>query len=361
MRRTKRIIMLLTVSLVTAGTFTLAIGQIQQERGFIGVRLDPNPLPYLLAKHLNFEPQAGILIYNVQVGSPADKAGLEMDDIIVGLQGEKIKDYDSFIATVQKNPPGAAIRLEIIHEGQHKSIELILAAITEDTAEWKYPFRDDLEMSVPGRVYFLNPEQKDWQQILPGELPDSVNRLFRQTQTTRIQDEDNNLEITIEGDPRSDDAKITIKDLNENTVIETTRAKIGDLPEKYRQIVEKNLKDTEQSWSFEYRFGPPDNLPDRFGIPDLELFFDRNRIQRDLQQRMQKQEDFFKNLPRLVPETRQELDMSLEKFEERLQHQLRQMQQIQEDLIQQLMDRMKKLEEHQQEIIKKIKQMPMMS
>lgn len=361
MRRTKRIVMLLTVSLVTAGTITLAIGQIQQERGYIGVRLDPNPLPDLLAKHLNFEPQAGILIYNVQVDSPADQAGLEMDDIIVGYQGENIKDYDSFIAAVQKNIPGTAIHLEIIHEGQHKHIELILAAITEENAEWKYPFRDDLEFSPPGKVYILNQDQQDWQQILPEKLPDSVNRLFRQSQSIRIQDEDNNLAITIEGDPGSNDAKITIKDIKENKVIETTRDKIGELPEKYRQIVEKNLKDTENSWSFQYRFGPPGNLPDRFGIPDLGFYFDRNRIQQDLQQRMQEQEDFFRKLPRLVPETREKLDMNLEKLEERLQQKMRQMQKNQEDLIKQLMDRMEKLEEYQQEILKKIKQIPIMT
>jgi len=353
--------MLLTVLLVTAGTLTLAIGQIQQERGYIGVRLDPNPLPDLLAKHLNFEPQTGILIYNVQIGSPADKAGLEMDDIIVGFQGEKIKDYDSFIAAVQKNPPGATIHLEIIHEGQHKHIELILAALTEETAEWKYPFRDEVAVSVPGRLFRLDPQQQDWQQIFPEELPDSVTRLFRQTRTIRIQDQENNLKITIEGDPGSDDANITVEDLKDNKVFETTREKIGDLPEKYRQIVEKNLKDTEQSWSFEYRFGPPDNLLDRFGNPDWDIFFDRNRIQRDLRQRMQKQEEFFRNLPRLVPETRQDLEMNLEKLDERLQNQLRQMQKIQEQLIKQLMDRMEKLEEHQQEILKKIRLTPVMS
>jgi hypothetical protein len=352
--------MLVTVTLVTAGTLTLAVGQIQQERGYIGVRLDPNPLPDLLAKHLNFEPQAGILIYNVQVGSPADKAGLEMDDIIVGCQGEKIKDYDSFIANVQKNPPGTSIRLEIIHEGQHKHVELVLAAITEDTAQWKYPFRDNVDVNVPGRIFYLNPDQQDWQQILPDKLPDSVHRLFRQTQTIRIQDEQNDLQITIEGDLGSDQAKITVEDFKENKVIETTRAKIGDLPEKYRQIVEQKLKDTEQSWSFQYRFGPPGNLPNRLGIPDLELYFDRNRIQQDLQQKMRDQEDFFKNLPRLVPETRQDLEMNLEKLEERLQQKMQQMQKIQEDLIKQLMDRLQKLEEHQQEILQKIKQPPVM-
>jgi len=361
MKRITIITILLTVSLVTAGTITLAVAQIQQERGYIGVRLDPNPLPNLVAKHLNFEPQAGILIYNVQVGSPADKAGLEMDDIIVGLQGEKIINYDAFIANVQKNPPGAPIRLEIIHEGQHKHVELVLAALTEETAEWKYPFRNDIEVSPPGRIYSLPPGQRDWQQILPEELPDSVTRLFRQTQTIRIQDEDNDLAITIVGDPRSDTAKITIEDFKEDKVIETTRAKIRDLPEKYRQIVEQKLKDNEQSWSFQYRFGLPNNIPDRFGIPDLELFFDRNRFPQDWQDRMQKQEDFFRNLPRLVPENRRELDMNLDKLEERLQQKMQQMQKIQEDLIKQLMERMQKLEEHQQEILKKIKQSPLMS
>ncbi|KPK77117.1 MAG: hypothetical protein AMJ79_04355 [Phycisphaerae bacterium SM23_30] len=362
MRRIKIMIMLLTAALATAGTFTGAAGQDQnEERGYLGVLLDPNPLPTLVAKHLNLAEGEGILIYNVQVGSPADKAGLEMDDIIVGFQGRQVKDYDEFVAEVQKLTPGTEVSLEIIHQGRRRQLELTLAALTDEPKEWKYPTRQDVEVRIPDRVFRLDPQARDWQRILPGDLPESVTRLFSRVQTIRIQDENNDLEIKIEGDPQRDDARITIQDNKENKTLETTRDKIDKLPEKYRELLEKTLKDTEKSWRFEYYFDLPEDL--RGGLRgrierDINRYFGPDRFGEDLRRRLQEQEEFFRDLPRLLPERRAELETYLERLEERLQQKMKELEKIQQETLNQLMERMQRLEERQQEILKKIIKSP---
>ena len=58
------------------------------------MRLDPEPLPELLVKHLRLEPETGLRVQNVLIGSPADKIGLEQDDLIVALNGKPVRDFE---------------------------------------------------------------------------------------------------------------------------------------------------------------------------------------------------------------------------------------------------------------------------
>ena len=100
------------------------------ERGYIGVMLDAYPLSPLLAKHLGLAPDQGLRIKNVNRGTPADKVGLERDDLIIGLNGAAVTDHKGFIDDIIEVGAGNAIALEIIHEGKRKTIELTLAART---------------------------------------------------------------------------------------------------------------------------------------------------------------------------------------------------------------------------------------
>jgi S1-C subfamily serine protease len=56
-----------------------------ETRPYMGVWLDTSPLPDLLIKHLGLSPSQGIRITNVHRDSPADRAGLERDDIIIAF------------------------------------------------------------------------------------------------------------------------------------------------------------------------------------------------------------------------------------------------------------------------------------
>ena len=70
--------------LIFSGSFLFLADLVQAQddiekspRPYLGVKLDPNPLPELLVKHLNLDSDRGLLIKNIQRDSPADKAGLE--------------------------------------------------------------------------------------------------------------------------------------------------------------------------------------------------------------------------------------------------------------------------------------------
>ncbi len=68
--------------------------------------------------------QAGELA--VIPGSPADKAGLEENDIILEIDGERIDEDRTIVGALAEHKPGDTITLKILHDGEEKSVSLTL-------------------------------------------------------------------------------------------------------------------------------------------------------------------------------------------------------------------------------------------
>ena len=95
-------------------------------RGFIGIGLreitSEEKAPYGLK-----EDDEGILVTNVDKNTPAEKAGIKADDIIVALNGSKIVSTENFRFTVASFAPGTEIKLTILREGGKKDYTVKLA------------------------------------------------------------------------------------------------------------------------------------------------------------------------------------------------------------------------------------------
>ena len=107
-------------------------------RPWIGVFLyDWNPV---LAKKYNISIDYGALILEVSKGSPADKAGLRgsnltngtVGDIIVEMDGVKVKNVDQLLDELFKKKAGERIRLKIFRNGRFINISLVLAERPSD-------------------------------------------------------------------------------------------------------------------------------------------------------------------------------------------------------------------------------------
>ena len=203
--KTAKLAAIYVTALILLGN-TLAPAEDQQDksspRPYVGVRLDPNPLPELLTKHLKLKANQGLLVYNVQIDSPADKAGVERDDIIIGFAGKEVNDYDDFISDIRKEGVGTKVELKIIHEGDRVTKILTLAPF-EQTDNWKYPFREVPKVQrTPNRIFRMDPGERQWRQIPFEGLPDDFNRFFQQKQSFHINEGDLNLKIDIDGNPK---------------------------------------------------------------------------------------------------------------------------------------------------------------
>lgn len=59
-------------------------------------------------------------------GSPADKAGLVENDIILEVEGEKITSKNDLAGVLRQYKVGQKVILKVLHKGEEKSIEVAL-------------------------------------------------------------------------------------------------------------------------------------------------------------------------------------------------------------------------------------------
>lgn len=59
-------------------------------------------------------------------GSPADKAGLVENDIILEINGQKITQESPLVQLIMKYQPNETVSLKILHQGQEKTISVVL-------------------------------------------------------------------------------------------------------------------------------------------------------------------------------------------------------------------------------------------
>jgi len=281
--KAKKMIPIITLILFSAGAGLYAAADSADSRPFIGVLLDSTPLPALLVKHLGLSPGQGIRIKNVHRGGPADKAGLERDDLIIGFQGEQVDEYVAFVDGIRKAGVGAEVSLEIIHLGQRKPVTLTLEAL-EGAFDLKYPPEPEIVQSWrPGKIFRLKPGDENWMEVLkdavPPDLDMHINRFFNEIHTYHHSTDGEDFTITIEGNPNNDDSNVIVQ-AGDNEY-ETTVGSIDKLPEKYREPAEQAVQEAREEIEKRRSFKVG---PDSRQMPDeLKSYLEKLRPYRDFQ------------------------------------------------------------------------------
>jgi membrane-associated protease RseP (regulator of RpoE activity) len=98
----------------------------EQERGFLGVHLVR--LTKELRIHFGAPKDAGVLVAKVVKDSPADKAGLKVGDVLVEVEGQKVKSTWKVQRIIGKKKKGEKSALKIVRDKRERrlsaSIEL---------------------------------------------------------------------------------------------------------------------------------------------------------------------------------------------------------------------------------------------
>lgn len=172
-------------------------------------------------------------------GSPAEKAGISSDDVIVAVDGKSVRGADvSEVVEKVKGPEGTRVELTLRHEGERRSYDLQRAEIKSPVASWAMipdtdvalvllsSFSDDSaqqlqkafqEAKAAGARRFIldlrnNPGGRLDQAVeMAGYFlePESVVYIRKDASGERE-------EIMVEGDPESTNAPLTVL-VNENS------------------------------------------------------------------------------------------------------------------------------------------------
>ncbi len=70
-------------------------------------------------------PESGHLVIKVEKDSPAEKAGLKRDDLIVGINGKKIKKNKAMQSRIMQLSPGEKVQLNIYRDKKRMDITIV--------------------------------------------------------------------------------------------------------------------------------------------------------------------------------------------------------------------------------------------
>jgi serine protease Do len=116
---------------IPASTVKTVIAQLKDKgtvsRGWIGVQIQPVTTD--IADSLGLKKAEGALVAEPQADGPAAKAGIESGDVITAVNGETVKDARELARTIGGLAPGAAVKLDVLHKGQDKVVNLTLGQL----------------------------------------------------------------------------------------------------------------------------------------------------------------------------------------------------------------------------------------
>jgi serine protease Do len=99
-------------------------------RGWMGVRIQR--VDEDLAKTYRLKEAKGAVISQVDVGSPAERAGLKAEDVVVSVDGRPIQDNGDLTRYISSQAPGKTVKLDILREGGPKTISVTLGTFAEE-------------------------------------------------------------------------------------------------------------------------------------------------------------------------------------------------------------------------------------
>lgn len=102
-------------------------------RGYLGVL--PQELTADLAEGLGLKDTKGVLIARVEDGTPAAKAGLKDQDVIINFDGKETPDVAKFRQLVADAKVGSKVKITVIRDRKELTVNAQIGEIPEEMAE----------------------------------------------------------------------------------------------------------------------------------------------------------------------------------------------------------------------------------
>lgn len=132
---------------------------------WLGVHLvRPSPA---LREEMKLPKDLGLLVENVQPKSPAEKAGLKDDDVLLKANEKPLGDFRDLVKVINGVKEGK-LTLELLRGGKHETAvaslvrrpaEQMPAALPPEAREWLKRFAAEMKEGQPLRFHLLGPGQ----------------------------------------------------------------------------------------------------------------------------------------------------------------------------------------------------------
>jgi len=243
-------------------------------------------VPEMVAGHLGLSDGTGVIIRTVCPDSPAEKAGLSVNDIITGLDGKPVANPETFSSVIRDRKAGDRLKIDLIHKGNPAKIEVTLTERPADaTAQMEAEphlkgipkihadrLRGLIDQNLgafgPGKLGVFPDSQfedsfrqmRDRMNRNSGEEPEPGGGIrFQQNSTIRLMDGDGSVEINSSGG----DTQVKVRDKGNKIVWsgpwnteEDKAAAPGDIRGRIDKVKVGN------GTGFSFRFGKSHGGPD---------------------------------------------------------------------------------------------------
>ena len=183
-------------------------------RSFLGIYMqDINEEIY---EAMDLDSMQGAIIGEIVSGSPAEEAGLEASDIIIGFENKTINNGSELKNLISNTKPGSKVKLNILRSGNKKDIYVVLKERQEDSLALGDNYRN-----------------KDFGLVVSNISKDLIDKF----------------DISPEKSNRSDQSELTgviITELSPKEIADKAGFKVGDLITRIGQKKVSNIKDFEQ-------------------------------------------------------------------------------------------------------------------
>lgn len=98
--------------------------EVSQPRPRLGIGIVP--LTPQLAEYLKVTARVGLLVLSVEPRNPAARAGVQVGDIILAVDGQKIVDLQEFSTHIEERNWGSTITLKLLRRGEEQTIQVAL-------------------------------------------------------------------------------------------------------------------------------------------------------------------------------------------------------------------------------------------
>jgi S1-C subfamily serine protease len=102
----------------------LAHGHIR--RGYLGVGTQQVPLPAAMAQKTGAAQESALLVVTVEADSPAEKAGMLIGDLIVGINGQPATGVDALRSALSASAPGQPLALKALRGGEPVDVSVTI-------------------------------------------------------------------------------------------------------------------------------------------------------------------------------------------------------------------------------------------
>ena len=115
-----------TATLRRVAEAVLAKGRV--ERGYLGIGTQPVRLTRAVAAAAAAGQESGLLVMGVDEGSPADRAGLLVGDVLVALHGRPIRHVGDLFELLDEERIGVESTARIVRGGEVREVKIVVGS-----------------------------------------------------------------------------------------------------------------------------------------------------------------------------------------------------------------------------------------